>query len=420
MLRLLWLAPIPTAWVIGPGLVGMVALFRRPMRFAPEWLLLAVPWFVVTVFQYTPRYRLPAIPVIVVAAAWSLTRLVRWRANPKTAMVTVLATAAAMALGPINRATGFENPAGLVYNNEYNLAVALGQLGPSRDAEAITHLRRALSILPNSPEAHNALGGLLDRQGDWEGAVHHYEQALRFRPGWAQAECNLGVVLARRGRFEEAIEYLRRAQQSRPDWPEITFNLANVLGDSGQSDEAIKQYHRALTLRPDYADAHDHLGIVLSQKGQNDQAVHHWQEALRIDPTRSQTRHRLAIALARRGEYERAILLLRQGLSRCPNDRSAANNLAWLLATCPRDDLRRGAEALELAERVCRDPSPPQPAFLDSLAAAYAELGQFDRAAAVVEQAIDLALLRKEDALAERLRQRRELYRQGRPYREKY
>jgi Flp pilus assembly protein TadD len=260
--RLLWLAPLPTAWLIGPGLVGMMALLRRPLRFGPEWFLLAVPFFVVAAFQYSPRYRLPAIPVIVVAAAWAMTQLPRWRSAPRWAAATAVSAVAAVALGPINRATGFEDPARLAYSNEYNLAVALSRLG--RDAEAIDHLHKALTLLPTSPDAHNDLAVLLARRGDVDTAIHHYEQALRFRPGWARAECNLGLALAGRRRFDQAIEHLSRARASRPDSAEIAYNLAVTLAASKRFEEAIHVLREELKRRPDDLSAANNLAWILA------------------------------------------------------------------------------------------------------------------------------------------------------------
>jgi tetratricopeptide (TPR) repeat protein len=261
---------------------------------------------------------------------------------------------------------------------------------------------------------------LLARQGDVHAAVEAYEHALRHRPGWASAECNLGVAYATLGRFKEAVELYRLAQQRRPDWPEIAYNLANALADSGRLPEAVEQYRKAISLRPAYADAHDHLGIVLSRLGRPDQAVDRWKEALRIDPARHATRNRLVMGLCEVRRYAQAIAVLREGLRLRPGDLAYANNLAWLLATSPHDDVRRGAEAVALAQRVCRAAREDNAAFLDSLAAAYAETGHFDRAVEVAKRALQMARKEGEAARAGQLAERLKLYRQGRPFRQKH
>ena len=62
-----------------------------------------------------------------------------------------------------------------------------------------------------------------------------------------------------------------------------------------------------------------------------------------------------------------------------PGDLSAANNLAWILATHPDQRFRNGAEAVDLLRPLLggRDCDSN---FLDTLAAAYAEAGRFEQA----------------------------------------
>jgi hypothetical protein len=44
--------------------------------------------------------------------------------------------------------------------------------------------------------------------------------------------------------------------------------------------------------------------------------------------------------------------------------------LAWLLATCPADDLRNGAQAVRYARQLCPQAGSCPPDYLDTLAAA--------------------------------------------------
>ena len=91
------------------------------------------------------------------------------------------------------------------------------------------------------------------------------------------------------------------------------------------------------------------------------------------------------------------------------------NDLAWMLAVSPPDDVRNGARAVELAERACtatgyRDPRP-----MTTLAAAYAEVGRFSEAVAVATKALDL-LGPRQEVQAQRLRRGLKRYREGKPY----
>ena len=67
------------------------------------------------------------------------------------------------------------------------------------------------------------------------------------------------------------------------------------------------------------------------------------------------------------------------------------DELAWLLATYPDSNSRDGAEAVRLAERACALTDRRVPAFLATLAAAYAEAGDFPRAIAAGEEALKRA-----------------------------
>jgi cytochrome c-type biogenesis protein CcmH/NrfG len=75
-----------------------------------------------------------------------------------------------------------------------------------------------------------------------------------------------------------------------------------------------------------------------------------------------------------------------------PDRLEALNNLAWILATDSNAELRDGAEAVRLAERACELASGRQTVFIGTLAAAYAESGQFEKAVTTAQRACDLAL----------------------------
>jgi hypothetical protein len=81
----------------------------------------------------------------------------------------------------------------------------------------------------------------------------------------------------------------------------------------------------------------------------------------------------------------------------------AANNLAWLLATCPDRSLRDGARALTLARQASAHSHDQNPLILGTLAAAYAETGQRAEALATAQRALQLALAQDNPALAHML-----------------
>jgi twitching motility protein PilT len=122
---------------------------------------------------------------------------------------------------------------------------------------------------------------------------------------------------------------------------------------------------------------------------------------------------------ANREEQAHATLELLRG--RClanPEDTGSLNDLAWLLATCPLDGIRNGKEALRMAERARDLTHGLEPAVLDTLGAAYAEAGRFNRAIECARKAVEIATAQNATALVGALNQRLKEYAKNRPYRD--
>ena len=101
-----------------------------------------------------------------------------------------------------------------------------------------------------------------------------------------------------------------------------------------------------------------------------------------------------------------------------PKDNSILNNFAWVLATSPKDKLRDGKRAVELAAKATSLPGGDVPIVLRTLAAAYAESGDFPKAIETAQHAIDLSTAQNNTSLLATLRHEIELYQARTPYRE--
>jgi tetratricopeptide (TPR) repeat protein len=330
----------------------------------------------------------------------------------------------------------------------YDLGCALSDRGELD--EAVRHLRQALRLKPSFAEAHNRLGNVLGLQGDTAGAIGHYQQALQIRPDLAEAHNNLGTVLFAQNHVDEAIGHYRRAIAINPGFAGAFSNLGNVLLAQGHLDEAIRHYRRAVQLDPGDAQAHYNLGIALEAKGMIDEAIAHYQQAVAIEPNYAKAHYSLGVALRSRGRLGEAISHLQQALRVNPDYAKAHHDLgtalslngqpaeaarhfreaarlkpdwpaplneaAWILATCPEQDVRDARQAIELAERACELTRYQNAAILDTLAAAYAAAGRFDRAQAMARKAIALAESSQATGIVAGMQQRLALYSQAKPY----
>ena len=119
----------------------------------------------------------------------------------------------------------------------------------------------------------------------------------------------------------------------------------------------------------------------------------------------------IAQALSNLGRYKEARETFEKVIAR---DKSVAvcNNFAWFLATCPDGQYRDGKRAVQLAcYRL--DDDRPDPGRLDTLAAAYAEAGDFELAIETQEEAIELSAAGDSAEFEERLK----YYEESKPYR---
>jgi tetratricopeptide (TPR) repeat protein len=295
-----------------------------------------------------------------------------------------------------------------------NLGGALLQKGAVD--EAIAHFQRALEITPDNAVAHNNLGNALLQMGHADEAIAHFQRALEIKPDYTEAHNNLGNALLQKGAVDEAIAHFQRALEITPDNAVAHYNLGNALFQMGHVDEAIVHFQRALEIKPDYAEAHYNLGNALLQMGHAEEAIAHFQRALEIKPDYAVAHYNLGNALLKRGSVDEAIVHYQKALQINPDDAGALNNLAFVLATCPQASLRNGNQAVALAQRANQLTGDGNPAVLGTLAAAYAEAGQFPEAAKTAQHALQVAETQSNPALANALRSQLKLYQAGIPF----
>ena len=229
----------------------------------------------------------------------------------------------------------------------------------------------------------------------------------------------LGSLTWKQCGMYENIEKLWRVTIARnPESFMAHYNLAMLSRQSGRVEEAISHYEKAAEIQPDFADAHNNLGNVLLETGRVDEALGQFQHALELRPGDALTESNLGNGLLQKGDIEAAIVHYQSAIKSQPTNAFFLNNLAWVRATCGKSSLRNGKEAVELAEQACRLTGDREPIMIGTLAAAYAEMGKFEEAAATAEKAHDLALALGRQSLAQKNRELMQLYQNRQPYRE--
>jgi tetratricopeptide (TPR) repeat protein len=281
--------------------------------------------------------------------------------------------------------------------------------------EAISHFRQALQLDSGYAEPHYNLGSIMQAHGRLDEAISHYRQALQLKPDHAKAHSNLATALSAQDKLDEAISHFRQSLRIAPDSARTHNNMGHALKLQGKLDEAISHYRQALQVDPNYAPAHNNLGNALRTQFKFNEAVNHFQQALRIAPNSAKTHNNLANVLTTTGQLDEALKHSREAVRLKPDYLAPLNRIAKILATHPDPKLRDANQAIELAERAAKLTKYQNPTILDTLAAAYAAAGQFDRAVTTAQAALTLASAAQADELANRIRKRLELYRQAKP-----
>ena len=135
---------------------------------------------------------------------------------------------------------------------------------------------------------------------------------------------------------------------------------------------------------------------------------------MRLDPTCNLAYNNRGYLYLMRGQYSRALADLNEAIDLAPRHPNAHKNLAWLMATCPDTAFRDEAKALEHARLALELGGQTEPAWLDILAAAYAESGQFD---AAIEWELKALKGNRDPLEVAAYEQRLKLYHEHRPYR---
>ena len=362
-----WLAPPFLLSIIGTLTmsVGSFLLRRRWPGLLAAWLsylvILAPNLGIVRISERiaADRYSYIAMLGWVVVAAFCLCRLGRRSSRPRPGAAVTIALAIGVLLGlvPLTRDQC------RIWRDSMTLW-----------AHALTH------GAGDSSEVHNNLGVELARLGKFGSAEAHYNTALRLEPHYIAAHNNLGVELARQGRFDAAAAHLAEA----------------------------------LRLKPDYISAHNNVGVALNHQGKFEAAETHFRAVLRLDPHFVEAYSNLGVALASQGKFKAALSGYTEALRLNRNFADAYNNLALIMATCPEAQYRQGGRAVEMASRACELTKWKNADFLNTLAAAFAETGDFD--AAVMWQMKAIGFL-KDERQRDDYRTRLLLYQDKKPYR---
>jgi tetratricopeptide (TPR) repeat protein len=217
-----------------------------------------------------------------------------------------------------------------------------------------------------------------------------------------------------RGEYDHAIANFDQALQLDPQSAPAYFSRGRANKLDGNHEQALRDYTQTIEINPNAVAAYVNRGQIYNLEGDHDRAIADFNQAIQLDAGRPIPYLDRGVAEVAKGEYDQAIADFESAIKIDPNFSPAYNNLAWQFATCPVAAIRDGRKAVKYATQACELSQWDNVRQISTLAAAYAEAGDFDNAIKWENKILETPDLVPEEAAT--AKERLALYQAHQPY----
>ena len=280
-------------------------------------------------------------------------------------------------------------------NNDFNTALAL-----------------ETNIVPLSC-MHMNRGYFYMQTTNYEKAVEDYSKAIQLNPSFQTAYAHRAWVFLLQQRYDLTIMDCNMAIMLKPDDVESLYYKGKAHYAKLDYTKAIEALSKAIEINTNYYWAYFGRANVYFRKNDYSHTIKDYDRCIQIQPTNAEAFTGRGFAKSKIGDFEGAIKDSKKGVQLDANDFNALNNLAWLLAIAPKSKMRDGQKAVEYAKKACELSSWKNGYCLGTLAAAYAEVGNFEEAIKWERKCIIIGL---EPQDMEQARKELKLFDQKKPY----
>jgi Putative Zn-dependent protease, contains TPR repeats len=322
--------------------------------------------------------------------------------------------------------------------------------------EAIKALQKVLDIDSENVQALEFAAAIRVQQEKYDEAIKIFDRLGELLPRSFVPQIQKAEVLQEQKKFDEALAVLNALRDREPGNPLILLQRGLLYTTMKKYDEALRDIESTLRLTSDFPDlesraASAKIAILCEQEKfadaltflqkfpkakqatfpyqlmtvqvyamakSNDKAIELLDKMLVEDPDNVVLKRFRGDMLLGLGQHAEAIAVYKGIIEDGDADDGVYNNLSWVLATSPEDDLRDGKLALEYALESCELSEYKKPHIISTLASAYAELNDFDNAVKWIEKGLELAKETEYDQ-ADHLADELKSYQEKKPWREK-
>ncbi|MBL8870490.1 MAG: tetratricopeptide repeat protein [Planctomycetaceae bacterium] len=292
--------------------------------------------------------------------------------------------------------------------------------------EAVADLTKALEINAKDPLALMLRGEIYMDQKKLEEARTDIDSALLIEPGLIQGILLRSLVAANEKRYSDAIADMRKLVRAQPDNPAWMLQLASYYQLDNRPRMSIKVSEEVIKKDEKNWRAHRLRGDALLSVGEHKEAINDYEKAAALLEELKKQADAAKTEAGDKPETPPADATAETETEDATPDTGAEdnsdlagilNNLAWVLATSPKDDIRNGKRSVELGLRACELTSYKEAHILSTLAAGYAESGDMPNAIKWAEKAVQAGEAESSEQ-TDQLKQELDSYKAGKPWRE--
>jgi tetratricopeptide (TPR) repeat protein len=309
----------------------------------------------------------------------------------------------------------------LLKQNENNvnahLALAEALTNLEKLDEALPHIEKAIQLKPDSPLGYTMRARWKVLKKDIDGALTDLDQAIKIEPRDVTALVIRARLYLSQDNVAAAKDDVERVLVISPGLAQGVLMRSMIYAEEGRVGDAIADVESLLKQDPKNVTWRLTLAGYYVKDRRPSKALDIFTKILAEDDEDFFARQARADTLLSIGKHAEAIADFEILLKQEPEDDGILNNFAWVLATSPDDKLRDGARAIKLATKACEVTEYKKAHILSTLAAAYAETGDFETAAKWSGKAVELGV--KEKEVDDQLKKELESYQQKKPWRER-
>ena len=281
------------------------------------------------------------------------------------------------------------------HSSDSNLAIAYygrGQayIGIGELEKARLDYSKAIEYNPNYSDAYLYRGALLNELHEYGDAVRDFDKVISFNPGFAKAYSGRGFALFELGLYSMALSDFDKIVVLTPGKAASYRDRGFIHERMGNYTKAIADYTKVLEINTKDGHTYSRLGYCYYQLGNHDLALKSFNEAIQINPENAETYAYQGLTFHSQGKYQQAADAYSKALQISPDHALTLNNYAWLLITAKLPEFRNVTQALDFATKAVKLTEEKNPSFLDTLAAVYAALNQFDNAVQIQTKAVEI------------------------------